>query len=296
MPKKSVASVVMENKTVFIIIGIALFLIELEIFAVAAMKSGQENKLQVIDKQGNLIHETDGKNLSDFNKYYFEKTFGPFEQYQVRLVTKDVPFPFRAWFVAALGIPIGIILMFAFVVKAYVALFYGDEETSAEEIPKAQKPEPKTAVERIVASISGFNIFVIGFCVFIVAILYWIIPEMIMYLGRLGESTVIRYLRMGGGILLEYKWFFLFIMLFSFALFTWIVYLRYLLARKTIDSQTEVNKMRVQLEMHRSADSPLRLEYEENNGEATPLVAWDNGGADTDDPDRSDKPPLAHGK
>ena len=75
MSNKKIGTLVMENKSVFIIIAIALFLIELEIFAVAAMKSGKDHKLQVLDNSGNLIHETDGKNLSDFNKYYFEKTF-----------------------------------------------------------------------------------------------------------------------------------------------------------------------------------------------------------------------------
>ena len=68
-----------ENKTVFIVIAVVLFLIELEIFAIAAIKSGRKSWLQVINAQGAVIHETDGSNLSDFNKYYFEKTFGPFE-------------------------------------------------------------------------------------------------------------------------------------------------------------------------------------------------------------------------
>ena len=92
----------------FIIIAVALFLIEIEIFAVAAMKSGRKSWLQVMDQHGNIIHETDGNDLSDFNKYYFEKTFGPLDGYQVKLMTKEFPFPFRAWFVAAVGIPIGI--------------------------------------------------------------------------------------------------------------------------------------------------------------------------------------------
>ncbi|MFW6242327.1 MAG: hypothetical protein ACOC98_17225, partial [Thermodesulfobacteriota bacterium] len=88
MAYKNIASLLRENKTAFIIIGIVLFLIELEIFAVAAMKSGRKTWLQVLDGNGNVIHETDGKNLSDFNKYYFEKTFGPLDQYEKRLVIR----------------------------------------------------------------------------------------------------------------------------------------------------------------------------------------------------------------
>jgi hypothetical protein len=64
-----------ENKSLFIIIAVGLFLIELEIFAVAAMKSGRESWLQVYDTTENIIYETDGRNLSDFDKAKFEKTF-----------------------------------------------------------------------------------------------------------------------------------------------------------------------------------------------------------------------------
>ena len=69
---KSVATIISENRTLFIIIAVVLFLLELEIFAVSVMKSGRKSWLQVIDTDGNVIHETDGKSLSDFNKYYIK--------------------------------------------------------------------------------------------------------------------------------------------------------------------------------------------------------------------------------
>ncbi len=103
---KQLSSLIQEHKVLFIIIIIGLFLLEMEIFAVAVAKSGRKSRLQVIDQSGNLIHETNGQHLSEFNKYYFEKTFGPFENYQVKLKTQNLPFPFRAWFVAAVGLPV----------------------------------------------------------------------------------------------------------------------------------------------------------------------------------------------
>ncbi len=67
---KSTADLLRENKTALIVIAVALFLIELEIFAVAALKSGEKQKLQIRDSEGALVHEADGKNLSEFKKYY----------------------------------------------------------------------------------------------------------------------------------------------------------------------------------------------------------------------------------
>ena len=261
MSKRNITSLFMENKSVFIVIAVALFLIELEIFAVAAMKSGRDYKLQVLDDKGNLIHETDGKSLSDFNKYYFEKTFGPFEQYQVKLVTKNIPFPFRAWFVAAVCIPLGIVLLFAFVVKAYISLFYGEEKEDEEDLRKA---EYSTRLGKIVASVSGFNIFAIGFFVFLLVISYWIIPEVVVYLGKLGEETI-----------LKYKWFFLTAILVVFGTLVWVLYLRYLLAKKTIESQTEVDRYRLQLEFKQGGDLPLQLDYDQNGTGSKTLIGWD---------------------
>ncbi len=259
MTKRSIASLIEENKTVFIIIGIGLFLIELEIFAVAAIKSGRDKIIQVFDQSETLVYEVPGNNLSEFNKYYFEKTFGPLDQYNIKLLVKNKPFPFRAWFVAALGIPIGIILLFAFIVKAYMSLFYGDEQGDG-----SDRSRDETRLGKLVDSVSRFNIFTIGFFMFLLVISYWIIPEVVIYLGKLGEETI-----------LKYRWFFLSVVLVVFGAFTWIIYLRYLLAKKTIDSQTEVDKYRMQLEFNQNGNIPVQLEYKPEQSGTTPLVGWD---------------------
>jgi len=245
-----------EKRMLFIIILVVLFLIELQIFAVAAMKSGRKSWLQVLDTKGNVIHETDGQNLSEFNKYYFEKTFGPFEQYQVKMVTKDRPFPFRAWFVAAVGIPVGAMLLFAFFVRTYQSLFYKEEKMPHD--PDSKEKEYEYRFEKIIAAISRFNIFAIGFLIFLAVFLYWVIPDLIVYLGRVGTESVARY-----------KWIFLSAAVIFLGLIIWMIYLRYLLAKKTIDSHTEIKKCRMQLEYDKTDHIPLQLDYDpEENSDA----------------------------
>ena len=245
-----------ENRMLFIIILVVLFLIELEIFAVAAMKSGRKSWLQVFDAKGNVIHETDGQNLSEFNKYYFEKTFGPFEQYQVKIVTRDRPFPFRAWFVAAVGIPVGAMLLFAFFVRTYQSLFYKEEKMPHD--PDLKEKEYEYRFEKIIAAISRFNIFAIGFLIFLAVFLYWVIPDLIVYLGRVGTESVTRY-----------KWIFLSAAVIFLGLIVWMIYLRYLLAKKTIDSHMEIKKYRMQLEYDKTDHIPPQLEYDpEENSDA----------------------------
>jgi hypothetical protein len=268
-----ISQLMQEHKTLFIIIIVGLFLLELEIFALAAMKSGRKSWLQVIDDNGNVIHETSGKNLSEFNKYYFEKTFGPFENYQVRLQTRDNPFPFRAWFVAAIGIPVGAMLLFGFVVKAYVAIFHGSELQRDEATP-ACDPGIESKLESILYRISRMNIFIIGFLIFVGVIAYWIIPNMITYIGRTGIDTIIRF-----------KWVFICLAAVVVGIGLWIVYLRYLLAKKSIESQTEIEKHRLALEFNASSRPAAQLEEPGTKSRPSAALGWN--------PTESEPPPPA---
>ncbi len=247
--QRHMPSLIREHKTFLIVVAVVIFLIELEIFAFAAMTSGRKSWLQVVDDNGSVIHETDGKNLSDFNKYYFEKTFGPLEQYHVKLITKEVPFPFRAWFVAAVGVPVGIVLLFGFIVRAYSALFFGGDQKHDD--VGLHRREHEFGFEKIIAAISRFNIFIIGILVFLAVFLYWVIPDMITYIGRVGIDTLI-----------QYKWIFLSIGIIFLGMIIWIIYLRYLLAKKAIDSQAEVDKYRLQLEYQPNDAHPPQLEHD----------------------------------
>lgn len=270
---KQISNLIQENKTLFIIIIVGLFLLELEIFALAAMKSGRKSWLQVIDANGNVIHETSGKNLSEFNKYYFEKTFGPFENYEVQLQTRENPFPFRAWFVAAIGIPVGAMLLFGFVVKAYAAIFHGSELSGDESRP-ACEPGLENKLESILYRISRMNIFIIGFLIFVGVISYWIIPNMITYLGRAGIDVIIRF-----------KWVFIGLAAVVVSIGLWIVYLRYLLARKSIESQTEIEKHRLSLEYNTRHGLPLQLEGPSEAQGPRASLNWD--------PSSAKRPPSA---
>ncbi|MGD9973879.1 MAG: hypothetical protein AB7S77_12540 [Desulfatirhabdiaceae bacterium] len=240
------SSLFRENKTLFIIIAIGIFLLELEIFAIAALKSGRKSWLEIRNTQGNVIHMTEGNNLSSFNKYYFEKTFGPLDQYQVNLISREEPFPFRAWFSAAIGIPVGAVLLFAFISRAVSTLFYGQRLSSPQ--TGDQPAEYETRLEKILGAVGRLNIFAIGFLILVGVLSYWIVPNFIVYLGSLGIETVIRF-----------KWFFIALALVFAGIILWIIYLRYLLARRTIDSRMELEKFRLQLEASGTNTEPVHL-------------------------------------
>lgn len=272
MSKKNLMTIIRENRTLFIVIAVGLLLIELEIFVLAAMKSGRQSVIQVMTPAGEVIYESDGRNLSQFDKYYFEQNFGPLDQYRLKLNTREIPFPFRAWFAAAFGLPIAAILMFAFVVKAYLAMFYGDK---LKESGEALTPsDDASMLERFLVRVSQYNIFIIGFLVLMAILAYWVVPNFIVYIGHLGVDTMIRY-----------KWLFIAVAAISLGLLIWVIYLRYLLARKSIESRTDLEKHRLALDYKHGKHSE-RLAHQQAPDR---LVTWRPDGGETPDEDKSSR-------
>ncbi|MBW2319166.1 MAG: hypothetical protein JRF24_10925 [Deltaproteobacteria bacterium] len=106
-------------------------------------------------------------------------------------------------------------------------------------------------MEKIIGGVQKFNIFIVGAAIFLAVIAYWILPNLVIYLGEAGVETLVRF-----------KWVFLFVGLAVFATVVWIIYLKFLLAKKTMDSQVEVDKYRMQLEYKHGAKSVPQLEHQ----------------------------------
>jgi hypothetical protein len=237
-----------ENKTLFIILAVGLFLVELEIFALASMGSGRQSIVQVLDQQSNVIYEVKSARLNSQEKAEFEKTFGPLANFHVNVVTKQRPFPFRPWFAAAAGLPIGAVLLFGFFVKAYEALFFGNERRFSRDGASQTSDPPSDRLDRLINRVSRLNIFAIGGFVLLFALGLWAVPHLLSEFGRHGVAVIIRY-----------KWVVLGIAGVFLGLVVWIIFLRYLLARKAIETQADVEKYRLQLEILGGHQTPPQL-------------------------------------
>jgi hypothetical protein len=252
---KSWSEHLQEHRVLLVIVIVAFFVVELEVFVLATMRSGHQSYMQVIDANNEVVYEVKGATMTNFNKYYFENTFGPFENYRVKLVSKDIPFPFRAWFSAAVGIPVGMILLLGFILKAVMAFLGGDDPPVGSPEDK-DHPKGANRVEALFFRISRFNIFVIGFLVFAAVFLYWIIPNLITFLARTGIETIV-----------DFKWFFVAAASAVFVLFAWFMYMKYRLAHKSMEVQIELRKYELELEYKRAEGTVDRLGYDDTRGQ-----------------------------
>ncbi len=277
-------SKISQHKNILIVIMICFFIFELQLFAVTMMKSGRQARLNVLNNSGELIFETNGEKLNKFDKYYFEKTFGPLEKFEKKLVIKEVPFPFRAWFTAAIGFPLGTVLIIAFIYRAYFALIVKKIDTEKESMHESKSASQKnqstqdhfgqdlssqdhsgqdhsgqnfsekkieTRFFSILQKLENMNIFVMGFLILIAVLSYWIFPNAISYIAKVGAETIS-----------QNRWFFISAALVLVGIVLWIVYLKYSLARKSIDAQVELRKYQYKLQLEHKLVTTPQLEYD----------------------------------
>ncbi|ROQ90255.1 hypothetical protein [Desulfosoma caldarium] len=224
-----------------------LFLLILEtlIYLTAASQAGQRTRLIITNTEGQKVYETTGSTLSSYEKMVFESTFGPLDRYRMQLHSEERPFPFRAWLSAAVGIPVGLILIIAFAIKAFLSLLYGDAEPPP--AAQAQMGSAEGRLGSVFELFRGISVFHVGILVVVSVILFWMVPNLLGDFGRVTWT-----------FLKEYK-----ILVFGGALFLagiliWIIYLRYRLSKQVLQNQVEIEKLR--LEYHRACDNrPLEL-------------------------------------
>jgi hypothetical protein len=243
-------SLLKRHKTLFLIVAATLFIVEIQVLVIALQHSGRKATHRVLDAQGAVLYEADGKNLSSYDKYYFEKIYGPLDNYRKSVEIREIPFPFRAWFFAAIGIPVGALLLVAFVFRAYTELVHGGARAPA---PPGGPGSEKGAssLESLLGRVSRLPVFMMGALVFAGVFAIWALPNMAVFLGK-GSLD----------LLLRFKGFLLAAVTAGFGFLCWVVYLRYQLTKKNIDARTEVSKYRIELEYRaREAGLPPAVEY-----------------------------------
>jgi hypothetical protein len=225
------------HQKLILTVSVFVFLIlELLIYLAAAGHSGQKSRIIISDINGTKVYETPGAVLTSYEKLVFENNFGPLSNYRLQVETESLPFPFRAWLSSAVGIPLGLILLVAFIVRAYLSLLYGDKAD------KDKKTDSKGAEQDTIGSFLGFfrnlSIFHIGFLTIVAVLVFWIVPNFVQDFAKL-SMTAIR----------EFSWFFAGVAVFLALVVVWIIYLRYKLSKQMLENQLNLEKFRVEKQL-----------------------------------------------
>ncbi|MDY0361824.1 MAG: hypothetical protein RBR08_10240 [Desulforegulaceae bacterium] len=163
----------MKHKKIFNFTLILVILFEFIIFLTAYNISGEKKRLQVQTKEGELLYEVNGERIQSFDKYYFENNFGSLDNYKIRLVEKNIPFPVRGWFFASIALPVGLSLILIFFVK--ILSFFNP--SIKERFEKSEYDFFKNSSGfKLKTKFFNLNIFYAGIFLFAFSFIFWALP------------------------------------------------------------------------------------------------------------------------
>jgi hypothetical protein len=216
---------------------IVLLAIEMVIFIAMVASSGEQSRIEVRDKSGKLIYNVTGTTLSHMNFSYFERKYGDLDNYDVEVKTISKPFPVRAWISASIGVPLVLILLTSYLVKVYLILLQGEEHPNTGNYPAIQgRMHPFIAWSLFLSSSS---IFFMGTIIAGIAVVFWMVPDVLGELADFSAATLMKNSRLLQGTAV-----------FTACLALWVVYLRYRLSRRMMDYQYRLEKQRLDQHFH----------------------------------------------
>ncbi len=224
------------HKVILLVTIITFLVLELLIYLASASQAGEKSRVTVVDAEGRKVYETSGSTLTSYEKHVFESNHGPLRNYQIQVTSETHPFPFRAWMTAAIGIPVGLVLLVSFLVRAYLTLVYGEEKEKGEDSDSANPV--KNRFGSVFSAFQRFSVFHVGFIVLLAVLVLWMVPNFLGDFVRV-SATAIR----------EYKWFFLGSAIFLGLLLAWVIYLRYRLSRQMLENQLHIEKYRLEQQL-----------------------------------------------
>ena len=147
---------------------------------------------------------------------------------------------------AAVGIPVGLILLVAFIVRAYLSLLYGDQ--SDDEKEAAAAAAEKNTLGSLFHFFRNISIFHIGFLTLVAVLVLWMVPNLVRDFAKLSLTAI-----------QEFRWFFASTAVFLALLVIWIIYLRYRLSKQMLENQLNLEKFRVETQLLLESKAPQLL-------------------------------------
>ncbi|MEJ2731448.1 MAG: hypothetical protein P8185_23555 [Deltaproteobacteria bacterium] len=255
-----------ESHKTILKIGIVMVLsIELIIYLVANFRSGTHSYLEIFDSKGNKVYETKGNVLTTYEKLIFQNTYGPLSNYRIRVVNRNIPFPFRAWLAVAVGVPIGFMLLLTYLVRAYLSFVAGGEEQNTNDLESLNEDGGRF---RHLFSWRRLSLFHFGFFVLVCVLTIWLVPNYVAEIARGAISLIVKY-----------KWFFSGVFVFLASLLVWIIYLKYKISERMMDRRMDLEKFKVEKQLLLEKERRLALPDAAFEVKAKPGNAGDEHGA-----------------
>ncbi len=237
----------------FILLTFAM--IEFGILMVCILLSGNHDVVRVYNNANALVYE-DNYNTNALNEFKIVSGIKNFKEegYVVTRAVIKEKFPTRSWIALSVCVPIVLILFVTFIVKVFDDVFRTRKKKQpSTEASQLTSDFSETRFEKLFSTLSRLNIYALGATVVLAGFLYWMVPDLLLYLGKTSYQTIS-----------ELKWIFLCVVIFISIYFIIRVFLSYKIKTEIIRQQSEIQKNRDRLAIENKSHGQL-LENKHDN-------------------------------
>jgi hypothetical protein len=225
-------------------------MIELGILMVCVGYSGNQHILKIYNSNNNLVYEDvyNENHLTEFKNIYGIENFKK-EGFVLTRVAIDNKFPTRAWIALSICIPLVLILFLVFIVKVFADVFHSKKDDEDEERKKKGKPVSdfeETRFEKLFSTLGRLNIYSLGSTVILIVFLYWMVPDLLVFIGKISYKTIS-----------ELKWVILGVVILGGAYMILKAYLSYKTKNEIIKQQADIQKNRDRLVIEAKLEKKL---------------------------------------
>ncbi|MFH2057741.1 MAG: hypothetical protein ABIJ59_02435 [Pseudomonadota bacterium] len=230
----------------FILMAFAI--IEFGILMVCLLLSGNQDVVRVYNPANTLVYEDkyDTTALSKFETVSGITNFKDEGYIVTRTVIKG-KFPTRSWIALSVCVPIVLILFVVFIVRVFEDVFLPKKEKQSD-MEKSQPTSDfdETRFEKLFSTLSRLNIYALGVTAISIGFLYWMIPDLIVYLGKISYQTIS-----------ELKWVIMCMVIFGSIYLIFRTFLSYKTKIEIVRQQSEIQKNRDRLTIENKSKGHL---------------------------------------
>lgn len=226
-------------------------MVELAILMICIGYSSNNHILKIYNPNNEIVYDDlyDERHIAEFKKLSGIENFKT-EGYVLTRVAIENKFPTRTWIALSICIPLIVILFVVFVIKVFSDIFHTNkEDTEENKKDNLESDFEETRFEKLFSTLGRLNIYSLGATVILVGLLLWMVPDLLVYLGKVSYQTIS-----------ELKWVILGVVLFGGAYMILKTYLSYKTKNEIIKQQADIQKNRDRLVIEAKLEKKLLLE------------------------------------
>lgn len=167
-------------------------MIEFGILVACMVTAANQTRVTVYDASQTLVYEDiyNADVLAEFRRVSGIENFKD-EGFTVARTLVEKPFPTRTWVALSICVPLLLILFVAFVVRVFEDVFlFRKKTTDKSDSDHREFDFEETRFEKMFSTLGRLNIYSLGATVIVAAFLFWMVPDLLITIGKISYQTI----------------------------------------------------------------------------------------------------------